>query len=161
MKSPDEVAEQLAHDHEICLDCSNTRQWHREHRPKHMFRSDPDQPALTPTGRSSALGKNDTLSPGRIQAMPPSAQIHIPMDPVLRLALIDAGILTLEQLEAAEKKAASLGLAVAKPLATIRPSLEDQDDDHTDSSVHGSSDQGDAAHRKGKAAQRSRRSDPA
>jgi hypothetical protein len=68
---------------QICLTCGQTKNWHDEHSTIHQF---------------SAVD-------GQIHRR--SSQIKVsqlPTDPVLRVALIDNGILTVEQLTAAEAK---------------------------------------------------------
>jgi len=70
---------------DLCSLCGNDRQWHVDNQAIHMF-----------------------AGPGQgLVRKPPAMEVRVsslPFDPVLRLALIDAGVLTLEQLQAAEDK---------------------------------------------------------
>lgn len=81
-----------------CAICNQTEAWHRQHKPKHAF----------------------TLSPGdlRMAEYTPEANVPqppakpsrplLPSDPVLRKVLIDKGLITLDDIEAAEREIAAL-----------------------------------------------------
>lgn len=72
-----------------CRLCGNTKSWHDEYKPRHPF---------TPQdGASSPTLMNESESPPQMQ------QIDLPFDPILRLALVNARIITAEQLTQAEK----------------------------------------------------------
>lgn len=78
-------------DEDICRTCGQTRAWHDENRPQHPFRDSGD---LRPDG----LGKKD-------QKEKQKTRVEVrewPHDPVLRIALMNKGILTMADIEAAE-----------------------------------------------------------
>jgi hypothetical protein len=83
-----------------CSTCGQTRTWHRNNRPRHPF---------APYGTVGALvdSSSDRES---IQDISDDRIVHVrsPMDPVLRQALMDKGVLTIEDLEQAERKIALL-----------------------------------------------------
>lgn len=70
---------------DCCSMCGNSRLWHNEHNPRHPFMT--DEGPLRPPESTSGVRPTS-----------------MPMDPVLRMALIDAGVITTDQLDAAEKK---------------------------------------------------------
>jgi hypothetical protein len=69
-------------DEEKCTTCGRTRVWHQENKSRHAFNGKLGQTPMRP----------------QVKAAP------WPFDPVLRQALIDKGILTPEDLTAAEAK---------------------------------------------------------
>lgn len=73
----------------FCAACGNSRQWHRENQPRHQF--------IGPGGELYEEDKEEKL-PESIRAMP------TPFDPVLRQALLDKEILTVDDLKEAEAK---------------------------------------------------------
>lgn len=73
-------------DNDVCRSCGNTRAWHEAHHPRHPFVM--DGPAL--------LRAPDNV-------IPQTSHVDLPFDPILRMALINNGILTAEQLSQAEK----------------------------------------------------------
>lgn len=80
----------------ICSACGHTKQWHKDNRPRHMFRS---------------VGQ-----PGGLIEKPEQGgqqRTELPADPVLRLALIERGVLSPDDLRAAEEKLKAAGFAVA------------------------------------------------
>jgi hypothetical protein len=82
----------------MCQLCHQDGEWHRTHHPKHAFVGPDDDPVLI-----EAL----------VQSPPPSNSMR--GDPVLRLALVKAGLLLDEQIFEAEvwvREAASAGGAV-------------------------------------------------
>ena len=73
---------------DVCAVCGQTRGWHTDNRPRHQFKSVNDglmDSAPTPTGRGIK-------------------HVTMPFDPVLRMALIDKGIITTDDLDAADAK---------------------------------------------------------
>lgn len=84
-----------------CRACSHTRLWHDNNTPRHPFDDG--------TGSTAFLGAKDRLRDERGgdngNGAPRGAQAaQWPFDPILRQALIDKGILTPEDLRAAEEK---------------------------------------------------------
>lgn len=67
-----------------CPTCGQTRQWHEENKPRHAF------------------GGKVGITPARPDVAVKAAPW--PFDPVLRQALIDKGVLTPDDLQAAEAK---------------------------------------------------------
>lgn len=77
---------------DICRTCGQTLGWHQENNPQHPFRDNGD---LLPDG----LGKKD-------QQKKLKTRVEVrdwPHDPVLRIALVNKGILTMADIEAAEQ----------------------------------------------------------
>jgi hypothetical protein len=85
-------------DDDICRMCGRTRGWHEETFVRHPF---------TPQNAVGEL-RDTTQRQGRVQDVSDANKgiVHTtrPFDPALRLALIEAGILTIQQLSDAEKK---------------------------------------------------------
>lgn len=86
-----------------CSICNQTEEWHKEHQPKHAFQAE--------GGRIEAAIYEQ---PGQPK---PS---RIPFDPVLRMALINKGVLTVDDITEAEQqlRAASVlgqGVVVSEP----------------------------------------------
>jgi hypothetical protein len=73
-------------DNDVCRSCGNTRVWHEQHHPRHPFVM--NGPAL--------LHAPD-------DAVPQTSHVDLPFDPILRLALVNNGIITADQLSQAEK----------------------------------------------------------
>lgn len=69
-----------------CRMCGQTRSWHQENGPRHQF--------TLPDG-STPLKAPDEV--------PEMKRVDLPFDPVLRMALINAGVITTDQLRQAEK----------------------------------------------------------
>lgn len=83
---------------DICSTCGNTRTWHRSNGPRHAF---------TPPGSIAAL--RDVSDDQEAPTAESGARTRIqhtrtPFDPVLRLALIENGVITIQQLADAERK---------------------------------------------------------
>jgi hypothetical protein len=74
-----------------CGTCGQSWQWHMDERPRHDY---------TPPGGAGGIN----VTPPRTDPPPTARVISGPFDPVLRQALIDAGIITPEMLRAAEQK---------------------------------------------------------
>lgn len=74
-----------------CGTCGQSWNWHQDNRPRHDF-----------TPPDGAGGIN--VTPPRTDTPPTTRVISGPFDPVLRQALMDAGIITPEMLRAAEAK---------------------------------------------------------
>lgn len=77
-----------------CYMCGNTREWHDNNYSRHAFSMTPAE--LRDTTRVD--------KPSQTQSGPPITRTTRPFDPVLRLALIEAGVITTDQIEAAEKQ---------------------------------------------------------
>jgi hypothetical protein len=80
----------------VCTTCAKTHPWPDGTVPKHPFNGGP------PVKR-----KDDDTARTRHPITPTDrgiSQLSMPFDPVLRMALIDAGVITSEQLTAAETK---------------------------------------------------------
>lgn len=81
---------------ELCQICHRDEEWHRIHRPRHAFVGPDDDPRL----------RLDTPTP---------PDMSVRGDPVLRLAMVKAGVLTDMQIFEAEvwvRQAAERGMAV-------------------------------------------------
>lgn len=74
-----------------CGTCGQSWQWHRDNRPRHDY---------TPPGGAGGIN----VTPPRTDTPPTTRVISGPFDPVLRQALMDAGIITPAMLRAAEQK---------------------------------------------------------
>lgn len=83
-------------DEAVCKTCSQTRAWHQEHHPRHQFNPG-DVSFKEQFGQSAKQRKEDAEAK-------PQAPASYPIDPVLRQALVDAGVITPEQLDAARRK---------------------------------------------------------
>lgn len=80
----------------LCQLCHQDDQWHREHKPKHKFVGPDDDPRL-------------------VMDVPPQPDRSVRGDPVLRLALVKAGVVTDGDIMEAEiliRTAAEEGMAV-------------------------------------------------
>jgi len=93
---------------EFCLVCGRDREYHLSDTVKHQFSLEGQLKAKSPSPAEPSRG----FTNGR-----PSS------DPILRLVLIRKGILTIEDLEAAEKELNALGVASVGTVA--RSSGED------------------------------------
>lgn len=81
----------------MCQLCHQDEQWHREHHPKHAFVGPEDDPVLS-------------VDPG-----PKMPSVSMRGDPVLRLALVKAGLIEEGQIQEAEfwvREAAEQGAGV-------------------------------------------------
>jgi hypothetical protein len=81
----------------VCIVCLQTKEWHRVHHPKHKFVSEGEEPKLEE------------------EQAPTSPSNSMRGDPVLRLALIRAGVIDEAQVAEAEiwvREAAAQGGAV-------------------------------------------------
>lgn len=93
-----------------CLTCGNSEEWH-EHNPQTVHRFN-DGSASTSATFGTPRNRNDRRDsrvPQRPAGIPEMAPVrHWPHDPVLRLALIDAGVITPDHLRRAEEKIQSI-----------------------------------------------------
>lgn len=110
-----------------CQLCQQTKSWHEEHKPHHLFNSDSDQLLIQQSSREVLAPQPNPRpgGPGPIYPPPSSPpQLSFPSDPVLRMALIEAGVLTTQDLDTAEKKLQALipngGMAMAQPSYPIQ-----------------------------------------
>lgn len=83
-----------------CTICGHTRAWHEENRPHHQF--DPDGSVPFKATFGARRDRERTIDAQRAPEGPSEAAW--PFDPVLRQALIDKGVLTPNDLVAAEQK---------------------------------------------------------
>lgn len=92
----------MSDDLDKCATCDNTRSWHEGARPLHPFNAGEAGATafLEPRHRRGRPGAQDESQGRRISSPRPS----MPMDPVLRQALVDKGILTPQDLRDAEEK---------------------------------------------------------
>lgn len=79
---------------DICYMCKNTREWHENHYARHAFSMTPTE--LRDTARDDRRAQTESE-----RAITRTTR---PFDPVLRLALIEAGVITIQQLADAENK---------------------------------------------------------
>lgn len=103
---------------EKCSLCSQTEAWHKEHRPKHPFATEgqeiPPLNGATERKRREAMAnaaaeermatRRGAATSGPITEMTPSPTIHWPSDPVLRMILVEKGLITTDDLDSAEKR---------------------------------------------------------
>lgn len=69
-----------------CSLCGQTRSWHQENGPRHHF---------TLSDGSTPLKMSDEV--------PQMKRVDLPFDPILRMALVNAGVITTDQLRQAER----------------------------------------------------------
>jgi hypothetical protein len=74
--------------------CGQSEEWHRTHFARHPY---------TPDGASNELRDTSGDRKAIQDVADPVKRTTTPFDPVLRLALINAGVLTVEQIAAAEE----------------------------------------------------------
>lgn len=92
-----------------CETCGKTQQWHKDNKPIHPFNSGE-------AGAKAFLGSGRDRDPQRTRNGPQrgsetSPTVVWPTDPVLRVALISAGVITADHLRNAEEMLkASMGL---------------------------------------------------
>jgi hypothetical protein len=77
-----------------CRTCLNTREWHEENNPVHPFNNGE-------AGATAFLKRRERKGSQRPAEV---TQMSLPFDPVLRQALIDAEVITVDQLRTAEEK---------------------------------------------------------
>ena len=84
-----------------CVTCGNTKEWHEQHPEiRHAF-NDGSVPHSATFGVRRADGTRGRIPEPQRGSQTPSPW---PFDPVLRQALIDKGVLTVEDLKSAEEK---------------------------------------------------------
>lgn len=94
-----------------CSTCGRTRTWHKANRTMHGF-SEPGSPSNLGKIRTDDRGGpfEEDHNPRKQMkwnagdGRPRVRQVQSTMDPVLRMALVDKGMLTLEELDVAERK---------------------------------------------------------
>jgi hypothetical protein len=74
----------------VCTTCGNTAEWHRINNPRHRFSAVNDG--------LNTFAPEDSTPDSRVVPM------TMPFDPVLRMALIDKGVITVADLDAADAK---------------------------------------------------------
>ena len=83
-----------------CITCGNTHDWHEKNNPRHEF-------------NDGTVSWKDTFKPKRGMERPGvNTPPAFPFDPVLRQALIDKSVLTVEDIQAAEAKIRTITQAV-------------------------------------------------
>ncbi len=88
---------------EVCKYCHKDRQWHRDHpEVKHEF---------TTNGPLQAKSSPVAPPPGDVPSSVPAPRPLPPGDPVLRMALIRAGVLSPQQLTDVEDELRASGAA--------------------------------------------------
>lgn len=97
-----------------CTTCTNTFQWHQENETRHPFNPGGSVPVSATFGRRRADGTNE---PGKgrhggAETVGAAVPGPYPFDPVLRQALIDKGVLTADDLRAAERKIAEMSTII-------------------------------------------------
>lgn len=90
----------------VCSTCGNTFGWHEESNPRHPFAALGTQSVLADTRRDERPAQTDSG---------PIVRTSTPFDPVLRLALIDAGVITPDDLDKADKKIRQLTQGLGRP----------------------------------------------
>lgn len=85
-----------------CLTCGQTSEWHEDHKPVHPFNFGQD-------GATAVFKRAPGRDPRRTTPTSPQASqgpqmVSLPSDPVLRIALINKGVLTPVDLVAAEEQ---------------------------------------------------------
>jgi hypothetical protein len=86
----------LPSDDDVCQTCTRTRRWHDENKPVHPFNDGQ-------AGAKALLGQRRGTDTPRDRTGPQGPPQY-PLDPVLRQALVDAGVITPQQLRDAEEK---------------------------------------------------------
>lgn len=86
-------------DDDVCATCGQTWGWHRVHNPVHPFNTGEAGAKAILAGRKDREAKR-----GGHMAQGGPQGVQWPMDPVLRQALIDKGVLTPEDLVNARAK---------------------------------------------------------
>src|SRR3954451_13360080 len=96
MSSPSDHGSNGLNELDRCHTCQRTRLWHEVHTPVHPFNDGQ-------AGAKALLGsrRGTDTQRGRNEAQGPT---QFPFDPVLRQALVDAGVSTPQQLRDAEEK---------------------------------------------------------
>lgn len=82
----------------ICRLCGHSKQWHEENHPRHRF----DDPSTLFLKKSKGADRPGAGDNGNV-AESSTQTARWPMDPVLRVALINAGVITPADLTAAEE----------------------------------------------------------
>lgn len=92
---------------EVCTICRHTRAEHAEREFKHAF--------SPPGGKTGGLFKKTDAS--EVMAPPPGGALRKlpPGDPVLRMALIRLGVVTVEALEQVEAELRATGMSFGEP----------------------------------------------
>ena len=82
-----------------CTTCGNDREWHEKNNPRHDF-------------NDGTVSWKKTFKGTRGMERPVNTPPAFPFDPVLRQALIDKGVLTVEDIQEAEAKIRTITQAV-------------------------------------------------
>ena len=85
-----------------CRTCLNTREWHQENKSIHPFNNGDSGAAAFLGPRRARDPKPRDSSPQRGSETPPT--MVWPTDPVLRVALMNAGVITADHLRVAEEQ---------------------------------------------------------
>lgn len=85
-----------------CRTCKNTYRWHLEHSPLHPFNEGQAGATAFLGKRGDRTHQRANVTPQRGSETPP--RVVWPSDPVLRIALMNAGVITADHLRAAEEQ---------------------------------------------------------
>ena len=109
---------------DICYMCKNTREWHKNNYVRHPF-------SMTPTELRDTSRPDRRVQDISDVKIPDVVRTSMPFDPALRLALINAGVITTEQLSEAERTIAAVNNQVInvwkEPPDGEQPSSVDED----------------------------------
>lgn len=86
---------------EKCHTCGNTWGWHQENKPVHPFNTGEAGATAFLGKRGDRTHQRDRNASQRGSEEPP--RVVWPSDPVLRIALMNAGVITADQLRVAEE----------------------------------------------------------
>lgn len=84
----------------VCKICDNDEEWHRENNPRHSFVGKNSDGGMAQLGPRKE--KEKTGAKGKVE-------IGLPSDPALRIALVNAGVLTLADIYVAEEQLRTAG----------------------------------------------------
>lgn len=93
-------------DQDICSVCKQSREWHKEHHPRHAFQSE-----------GGVIEAAAPESSGGPSSNPPAPRL--PGDPILRALLIRKGLISAEELDAVEAELRATGLVVAHSVVNV------------------------------------------
>jgi hypothetical protein len=97
-------------DNGLCSMCGHSAVWHRESNPRHKFNADPGSLNETPPKivAESSEPEPYTLGVGTVTNRFQQQAAQLMIDPVLRMALVNAGVITVEQIDAAQRMSDTL-----------------------------------------------------
>lgn len=89
-----------------CEMCGHSLAWHQEHQPRHKFNGDPM--SLNEKPRVVAESAEPHARPNMTDQLFAQQAARSLIDPVLRMALVNAGVITVEQIDAAQRMSDTL-----------------------------------------------------